>query len=133
MATTWSLSFASVEQANPAAADLLRLCASCTPDAIPEELLRQGMSQLEPLLQSLGTDDLALHEAVRTLGAYSLLRRDRTSQTLSIHTPGASGAHRRHIQELTRPGSSALPVSCMLRMLRILKAVELRFPLGGVE
>jgi tetratricopeptide (TPR) repeat protein len=85
VATTWSLSFASVEQANPAAADLLRLCAFLNPDGIWEELLRQGMSQLEPPLQVLGTDDLAFHEAVRTLGAYSLLRRDLASQTLSIH------------------------------------------------
>src|SRR5205814_6116651 len=37
VATTWSLSFEQVEQQNPAAADLLRLCAFLAPDAIPEE------------------------------------------------------------------------------------------------
>ena len=85
VATTWSLSFAAVEQANPAAADLMRVCAFLHPDVIPEELLRQGLAGLEPPLQALGTDDLAFHEAVRTLGVYSLLRRDRASQTLSVH------------------------------------------------
>ena len=85
VATTWSLSFASVEQANPAAADLLRLCAFLHPDAIPEELLRKGLTKLEPPLQVLGTDDMAFFEAVRISGTYSLLRREPTSQALSIH------------------------------------------------
>src|SRR5439155_18944226 len=76
IATTWSLAFASVEQANPAAADLLRVCAFLHPDAIPEDLLRQGATQTEAPLQALATDDLAFHKALRTLGAYSLLRRD---------------------------------------------------------
>ncbi|MFL5590594.1 MAG: helix-turn-helix domain-containing protein [Ktedonobacteraceae bacterium] len=39
VATTWGLSFQRVEQTNPAAADLLRLCSFLAPDAIPEELL----------------------------------------------------------------------------------------------
>jgi tetratricopeptide (TPR) repeat protein len=85
VAATFSLSFAAVEQANPAAADLLRVCAFLHPDVIPEELLRAGLAKLEPPLQVLGTDELAFHGAVRTLGAYSLLRRDRASQMLSIH------------------------------------------------
>ncbi len=85
VATTWSLAFASVEQANPAAADLLRLFAFLHPDAFPEGLLRKGLLQLDPPLQVLGTDDMAFHEAMRTLGAYSLLRRDPATQTLSIH------------------------------------------------
>src|SRR6266568_843236 len=85
VATTWSLAFASVEQANPAAADLLRVCAFLHPDAIPEDLLRQGAMQTEAPFKALATDDLAFHEALRTLGAYSLLRRDRSSRTLSTH------------------------------------------------
>jgi TIR domain/NB-ARC domain len=36
VATTWSLAFERVEEKNPAAADLLRLCAYLAPDAIPE-------------------------------------------------------------------------------------------------
>ena len=41
VATTWSLSFQKVEQTNPAAADLLRLCSFLAPDKIPEELIRE--------------------------------------------------------------------------------------------
>jgi len=46
VATTWSLSFQQVEQANPAAADLLRLCSFLDPDAIPEEIITEGASEL---------------------------------------------------------------------------------------
>src|SRR5437588_8814842 len=42
VATTWSLSFKKVEQANPSAAEVLRFCAFLHPDAIPEELLTEG-------------------------------------------------------------------------------------------
>ncbi len=38
VATTWDLSFQRVEQVNPAAAELLHLCAFLSPDHIPEEL-----------------------------------------------------------------------------------------------
>ena len=38
VATTWSISFQKVEEANPAAAELLQLCAFLAPDRIPEEL-----------------------------------------------------------------------------------------------
>ena len=50
VATTWSLSFQRVEEKNPAAADLLRLCAFLAPDAIPEEILTEGASLLGPVL-----------------------------------------------------------------------------------
>src|SRR5439155_9943511 len=46
VATTWSLSFEKVEQANPVAADLLRLCAFLDPDVIPEEIMIKGASEL---------------------------------------------------------------------------------------
>src|SRR5258708_9476411 len=42
VATTWSLSFEKVKQANPAAAELLYLCALLFPDAIPEEIIIDG-------------------------------------------------------------------------------------------
>lgn len=85
VATTWSLSFAAVEQKSAVAADLLRLCAVLHPDAIPEELLLQGASFLGEYLKMLGSDPLALNRSLAVLTSYSLVRRTSREQTLSIH------------------------------------------------
>ncbi len=85
VATTWSLSFQYVEEKNPAAADLLRLCAFLQPDAIPEEIILEGGETLGRHLQALAADHLAFHEAIGTLRAYSLLQRSAEQHLLSIH------------------------------------------------
>src|SRR5450755_735015 len=85
VATTWSLSFAQVEQKSPAAADLLRLCAFLAPDAIPEEIITEGAEHLGPNLAPVGADTYLLHQAVEALRAYSLLSRDPQTHTLSVH------------------------------------------------
>src|SRR5450755_3445886 len=82
---TWSLAFEKVEQANPAAADLLRLCAFLAPDAIPEEIITRGAAHLGPLLEPVASDPTDLDEAIAALGTYSLMRRDATEKTLSMH------------------------------------------------
>jgi hypothetical protein len=56
VATTWALSFQKVEQDNPAAADLLRLCAFLDPDQIPEELISEGAAFWTLALQATATD-----------------------------------------------------------------------------
>lgn len=83
--TTWSISFTELEQANPAAADLLRVCAFCDPDALPEELLLQGATDLGPCLASAVSQPLALYEAIGALGKYSFIRRQPAIKTLSLH------------------------------------------------
>ena len=85
VATTWSLSFQKVEQANPAAAELLRFCAFLSPDAIPEALITEGVHYLSPLLQSLASDPMKLDDAMGELLAYSLIRRNAETTTLSVH------------------------------------------------
>ena len=85
VATTWSLSFQCVEEKNPAAADLLRLCAFLAPDAIPEEIITAGAEHLGSLLQAAARDPMVLNKAIAALGAYSLIRRDPAERTLSIH------------------------------------------------
>src|SRR5260221_12086059 len=67
VATTWSLSFQKREQAKPAAADLLRLCAFLDPDAIPEDILTEGAAEIGPLLQPVVTDPFQLNEAIEVL------------------------------------------------------------------
>ncbi len=85
VATTWSLSFEKVEQANPAAADLLRFCAFLAPDAIPEEIVIEGAADLTLELQSLATDQFLLDAAIKELFRYSLIQRDAEQKLLSLH------------------------------------------------
>lgn len=83
--TTFALSFEKAEQASPVAAGILRLCAFLAPDAIPEEMIMQGVSELDGPLQGLIPDVLALDEALGTLRKYSLLRRDPETRMLTVH------------------------------------------------
>lgn len=85
VATTWSLSFEKIEQQSSAAADLLRLCAFLHFDAIPEEIITQGAPHLGPWLSPVKVDPLLFDEIIAILGAYSLIRRESRSKTLSIH------------------------------------------------
>jgi transcriptional regulator with XRE-family HTH domain len=85
VATTWSLSFQQVEQANPAAADVLRLCAFLAPDAIPEELLTRGAAELGVVLGAATADPFKLNETLGVLRRYSLVRRNGSTHMLSIH------------------------------------------------
>jgi tetratricopeptide (TPR) repeat protein/transcriptional regulator with XRE-family HTH domain len=83
--TTWSLAFAKVEQANAAAAELLRLCAFLHPDAIPEEIIVQGAPELGPVLEPVAADPLKLDDAILELRKFSLVRRDPEARILNLH------------------------------------------------
>jgi tetratricopeptide (TPR) repeat protein len=83
--TTWSLSFENVEQASPAAAELLRLCSFLAPDTIPEEIFTEGAPDLGPVLHLATTDPPELNAAIRELLKYSLIHRDPYTKTLTIH------------------------------------------------
>jgi tetratricopeptide (TPR) repeat protein len=87
--TTWSLNFQQVEETSKAAADLLRVSAFLNPDRIPNELIRVGAvelgSELAAALANVKTDPLALDEVLRPLIQYSLIRRDRKTDSYDIH------------------------------------------------
>ncbi len=85
VATTWSLSFQRVEQVNPAAAELLRLCAFLAPDKIPEELIRDGAAHWSPPLQHTAADLFAFNQMIAELLKFSLVERLAETRTLSIH------------------------------------------------
>jgi tetratricopeptide (TPR) repeat protein/transcriptional regulator with XRE-family HTH domain len=85
VATTWALSFQKVEHANPAAAELLRLCAFLAPDRIPEELLKDGAPHWPPLLQQAAADLFALNQMIKELLTFSLVKRLADDHLLSIH------------------------------------------------
>ncbi|HEX7733572.1 MAG TPA: helix-turn-helix transcriptional regulator [Ktedonobacteraceae bacterium] len=82
---TLRLAFAQIQQRQPAAVELLRVCAFLAPDAIPEELLLRGAELLGEELARLLADPLRYQAACKELLAYSLLRRQEQSRTASIH------------------------------------------------
>ncbi len=85
VASTWALSFEKVQQANLAAADLLRLCAFLAPDDIPEEMIIKGPEDIGTELQSLVGNQHKLNMAIKELLKYSLIRRDSTAHTIVVH------------------------------------------------
>lgn len=85
VATTWALSFEHIEQVNPAAAELLQLCAFLSPDHIPEELLTEGTAYWPPLLQEAVGDRFTFNQMLETLLAFSLVKRLSEDHLLSIH------------------------------------------------
>ncbi len=85
VATTWSLSFQKVKQANPASAELLRLCAFLAPDKIPEELIRDGAKHWNSLLQRAAADPFTFDQMIAELRKFSLVARLAETHMLSIH------------------------------------------------
>src|SRR2546421_6565529 len=85
VATTWSLSFEKVSQAQPAASELLQLSAFFYSEAIPEEIITDGASDLGPLLQPVATDPIRLNSTFKELLRFSLLQREPDARTFTIH------------------------------------------------
>lgn len=83
VATTWSLSFQKVESENPAAVELLRLCAFFAPDDIPLDMLTAGADELPETLAPVVRDDWLFNQAVIVLRKYSLVEVE--NNKLSIH------------------------------------------------
>ncbi|MBA1341618.1 MAG: hypothetical protein C5S40_05700 [ANME-2 cluster archaeon] len=83
VATTWDLAFQEVQQASPAGADLLYICAYLAPDDIPIELIIQGAQYLPDSLTDAVVDPMDFDEAVEPLLCYSLV--EKTGETMSVH------------------------------------------------
>jgi hypothetical protein len=83
--TTWALSFQCIEQSNPAAAELLRLCAFLDPERIYEEIVVEGASALGSILGPVAADPFKLNEAIEELLKFSLIHRDHDEKVLTIH------------------------------------------------
>ena len=78
LAAAFALTLRQVEEADAAAADVLRLSAFLHPDGIPEELF-------EGAAVPAGADQLAFDGALEVLRRYSLVRRDGTTRSLTVH------------------------------------------------
>ncbi|HZU70792.1 MAG TPA: helix-turn-helix domain-containing protein [Ktedonobacteraceae bacterium] len=82
---TFTHALESVERANPAAVELLRLCAFLQPDAIPESILMEDDVDFGPVLQPLAADPFMFDTAIAVLRTHSLLRRNTGTRTLALH------------------------------------------------
>jgi tetratricopeptide (TPR) repeat protein/transcriptional regulator with XRE-family HTH domain len=85
VATTWSLAFARVEQMDTVAADIVRLCAFLDPDAIPEEIVTEGVPIPNSSLDAVPLDQLRVNQAIEVLLRFSLIQRNSETRTLTIH------------------------------------------------
>jgi tetratricopeptide (TPR) repeat protein len=82
---TFSLAFEKVASNNAAAADLIRLCAFLAPEAIPEEIFREGASVLGENLGYAAANELSFARITGEARRFSLLDRDAAAKTLEIH------------------------------------------------
>ncbi|HVU66893.1 MAG TPA: tetratricopeptide repeat protein [Ktedonobacteraceae bacterium] len=114
VATTWSLSFEKVARANPAATDLMTLCAFLAPEAIPESIIVSGAPYLGEILAPLAKNEhlfnLACQEALR----YSLIARQADARILSMHRLVQS-ILRANVPEKDRDGWRLVPAGAVKR------------------
>lgn len=85
VSTTFALAITAITQRHPAVGDFLQVCALLQPDAIPEELFRQGGEHLGATLEAVCRDVLDWNRVVALACSYSLLSRQPEAQTFSIH------------------------------------------------
>jgi tetratricopeptide (TPR) repeat protein len=114
--STFLLSFKTVEQDNPTAADLLRVLAFLTPDDIPEEIVAKGASDLGLNLQIV-VDPIQLDSAIAVLSSFSLVHRNADLKSLSIH---------RLVQEVLKDGMGEDIQRQWIE--RVVRAVNKAFP-----
>ncbi|PSB59944.1 hypothetical protein C7B61_18320, partial [filamentous cyanobacterium CCP1] len=114
---TFSLAFEKVMERNLASADLIRVCAFLSPDDIPEELFRQAAVELGDDLKTLSERPLDLAKVIAEASRFSLLYRNPTHRTFSIH---------RLVQEVLRARMS--PDERCLWAERIVRALNRVFP-----
>jgi hypothetical protein len=121
VASTWSIARESVEIANPAANELLFLCAFLAPDAIPYTLFPDDARILGPILGPEAAHPLRLDQLVTLLRRHSLLQkqadRDTDISQIFIH---------RVLQEVLR--DSMDPETQRLWAERAVRIVALALP-----
>jgi hypothetical protein len=97
LATLWDLSLQQVQEQDPAATQLLDICAYFAPEAIPEDLFTQHPDHLPAPLAEAAADDLAFNETVAVLVDYALVKR--TASGLQLHRLVQAAIRARHSSE----------------------------------
>ena len=82
---TFSYSLDKIEKISPTAVELLNFCSFLHPEAIPEELIVSGAMELGSILKPVASDPFLLDEILVILRKFSFVRRNSSTNTLSIH------------------------------------------------
>ena len=92
IAATWRLNFEEIAASEPAAADLLTLCAFLAPENIPAEIVigaaREALPSVQEFMGDLEDADVneaQYHELLEPLTRYSLVQKDPQGLNLSCH------------------------------------------------
>ena len=101
IATLWDLSLERITAEDPAAVQLLDICAYLAPEPVPLDLFTAHPSRLPEPLSSAAADPLAFTEAIGTLADYSLAKR--TPAGLQLHRLVQATIRARHDQTPPRP------------------------------
>jgi hypothetical protein len=87
--SVWKLSMRSVAHKDPAAAELLYLCAFLAPERIPDQVVLNAAPVLGPVLGPVAGNKFLFNHVISVLKKYSLLHRevnrDTEARTLWIH------------------------------------------------
>jgi hypothetical protein len=83
VATLWNVSLDRAAAENPAAVQLLEVCAYLAPEPVPLDLFTAHAELLPAPLSAAAADQLAFTEAIRVLADYSLASRSRAG--LQVH------------------------------------------------
>lgn len=123
VATTWSLAFGKVREADTAAAELLRFSAYLAPDAIPESIIYGAIATFQSPwvnspLKKIASDSLSFDSAMKILLRYSLIARQGDKSIFSIH---------RLVQSVIRDATSDLEQKDMINM-QVVPALRDTFP-----
>jgi hypothetical protein len=81
VAFTWNIARETVQQENPAAIELLHICAFLAPNAIPYDLFTKSAGLLGPTLGPVAANPLALDRAIALLRKHSLIKNEVDRET----------------------------------------------------
>jgi tetratricopeptide (TPR) repeat protein len=86
VAAAWNVSLDRLEQVNPAALQLLQVCAYFAPEPISREFFSgSAIASITETLDNTLSDPVALARAIRAIQRFSLARLDHRYDTLQIH------------------------------------------------
>ncbi|MFD5317249.1 FxSxx-COOH system tetratricopeptide repeat protein [Streptomyces sp. NPDC127098] len=86
VAAAWNISLDRLSQTNPAARQLLEVCACMAPEPIPQSMFRGTRNvEVSPELDPILRDPVLLARATRDLSKLSLIKLDHKNGTIQLH------------------------------------------------